>query len=178
MTTTLTRTASPPDLAGTGGRQQRYVRRHRELSKRVKELGLLERRYGYYWVRMTATVLAVAAMGTGVVLIGDSWLQLLLAPALAVAFSQLAFLGHDAEHRQIFRTSRANEWAALIHGTLLVGLSAGWWQTKHSRHHANPNKQSNDPDIASRALAFTPDAFHARRGMPPGSVQGWAVVIQ
>jgi fatty acid desaturase len=162
-------------MAGSGGRQQRYVRRYQELSKHVKELGLLERRYGYYWVRMVATVLAVAALGAGLVLVGDSWLQLLLAPALGLAFGQLAFLGHDAEHRQIFRASRANEWAALIHGTLLAGLSAGWWQTKHSRHHANPNKQGDDPDVASGAIAFTPDAFH-ERGRLAGFLaarQGW-----
>lgn len=167
--------ASPPDMAGNEGRQQWYVRRYRELSKRAHELGLLERRYGYYWVRMAATVLAVAAIGVGVVWVGDSWLQLLFAPTLAAAFGQLAFLGHDAEHRQIFRSPRANEWAALILGTLLAGLSAGWWQNKHSRHHANPNMQGKDPDIARGALAFTPDAQRARRGLARlvAARQGW-----
>jgi len=39
---------------------------------------------------------------------------------------------------------------------LLVGISYGWWQSKHTRHHANPNKEGADPDIALRAIAMTP----------------------
>jgi fatty acid desaturase len=39
---------------------------------------------------------------------------------------------------------------------LIVGISSGWWQNKHSRHHANPNKQGSDPDIDLAVLAFTP----------------------
>src|SRR5690606_22393452 len=94
--------------------------------------------------------------------LGDSWYQLILAGVLAVVFAQLAFLAHDAAHRQIFRSGRANEWAALILGTLLGGLSAGWWQNKHTRHHANPNKLGSDTDIVSSAVAFTPDARASR----------------
>src|SRR5690606_13007290 len=92
--------------------------------------------------------------------------QLILAGVLAVVFAQLAFLAHDAAHRQIFRSGRANEWAALILGTLLGGLSAGWWQNKHTRHHANPNKLGSDTDIVTSAGAFTPDACSScgRRG--------------
>src|SRR4029450_10599438 len=32
-----------------------------------------------------------------------------------------------------------------------------WWQSKHTRHHANPNKDGADPDIALSAIAFTPE---------------------
>jgi fatty acid desaturase len=39
----------------------------------------------------------------------------------------------------------------------LVGISYGWWQSKHNRHHANPNKVGADPDIALPAIAFTPE---------------------
>jgi fatty acid desaturase len=146
-----------------GRAQDRYTRQYTQLARRVRESGLLERRYGYYWTKMSLTVLALAATVLGVVVVGDSWLQLILAGVLAVVFAQLAFLGHDAAHRQIFRSGRANDWAGLIQGTLLGGLSAGWWQNKHSRHHANPNKQGADPDIDDGVVAFTPDA-RARRG--------------
>ena len=38
---------------------------------------------------------------TGIVLIGDSWWALLLAPLLAVLCARTAFIGHDAGHSQI-----------------------------------------------------------------------------
>ena len=70
--------------------------------------------------------------------------------------TQIAFLGHDAAHRQMFRSGRWNDWVSLIIANLLVGISYGWWQSKHTRHHANPNKEGADPDIALRAIAMTP----------------------
>jgi fatty acid desaturase len=131
----------------------------------VKESGLLGRRYGYYWAKMVLTGLALAGVGVGFGFVGNSWFQLLLAGGLAIVFAQLAFLGHDAAHRQIFLSCRANEWAGLINGTLLGGLSYGWWHSKHTKHHANPNKQDKDPDVASGVVAFTPQARAQRRGI-------------
>ncbi|WP_225918969.1 fatty acid desaturase family protein [Actinocatenispora comari] len=143
--------------------------------RQVKQSGLLRRRYGYYWTKMSLTVLALAGTGVAMVLVGDSWFQLVLAGVLAVVLAQLAFLGHDAAHRQIFRSGRANEWAGLVQGTLLGGLSAGWWQNKHTRHHANPNKQGADPDIAAGIIAFTADARAQRGGLGRylADRQGW-----
>jgi fatty acid desaturase len=89
--------------------------------------------------------------------IGDSWWQLANAGVLAVVMTQIAFLGHDAAHRQIFKSGRWNDWVSLIIANLLVGMSYGWWQSKHNRHHANPNKVGADPDIALTAIAFTPE---------------------
>ena len=48
----------------------------------------------------------------------------------------------------------ATPWASL-HGNLTIGLSYGWWVTKHNRHHAHPNTVDADPDIMLTALAFT-----------------------
>lgn len=107
--------------------------------------------------------------------LADSWFQLLLAGVLAVLFAQFAFLAHDAAHRQVFASGRANDWAGLVHGALLAGLSVGWWQTKHGRHHANPNKHGSDPDIVSSAIAFTPQARVRRHclGAFLADRQGW-----
>ena len=70
--------------------------------------------------------------------------------------TQIAFLGHDAAHRQMFKSGRWNDWVSMIIANLLVGISYGWWQSKHTRHHANPNKEGADPHIALRAIAMTP----------------------
>ncbi|MGI8695631.1 MAG: fatty acid desaturase family protein, partial [Mycobacteriales bacterium] len=82
---------------------------------------------------------------------------------LAVMFTQVAFLGHDAGHRQIFATRRANRVLGLLVGNLLIGLSYGWWVDKHNRHHAHPNQEGRDPDIGDGAIAFTAAQAGARR---------------
>jgi fatty acid desaturase len=56
----------------------------------------------------------------------------------------------------MFKSGRWNDWVSMIIANLLVGISYGWWQSKHTRHHANPNKEGADPDLALRAIAMTP----------------------
>jgi fatty acid desaturase len=126
------------------------------LTRKIQDLGLMRRRYGYYWTKLIGAVLILAAWVVGFVLIGDSWWQLANAGVLAVVMTQTAFLGHDAAHRQIFKSGGWNDWVSLIIANLLVGMSYGWWQNKHNRHHANPNKEGADPDIALAAIAMTP----------------------
>jgi fatty acid desaturase len=126
-----------------------------ELSRQVKEAGLLRRRPGYYTWKITLSTLALLAGWAAFVLIGNSWWTLAVAVFLAVMFTQLGFLGHDAGHRQIFASRRSSYVAGLLLGNLGIGLSYGWWVAKHSRHHANPNTEGEDPDISSAALAFT-----------------------
>ena len=75
-------------------------------------------------------------------LLGRSWYQLLIAAFLAIAFTQVVFLGHGAGHRQVFASRRANDLVGFLHGNLLVGLSFGWWVDKHSRHHAHPTPKA------------------------------------
>jgi fatty acid desaturase len=50
-------------------------------------------------------------------------------------------------------------------GNLGIGLSYGWWVGKHNRHHAHPNTEGADPDIAVSALAFTAAQARASRGL-------------
>ena len=125
------------------------------LMREVKVAGLLERRYGYYVTKIAITAALLLGGWALFVLLGDSWWQLVVAAFLAVVFTQIGFIGHDAGHRQIFRTRRANYLVGLVHGNLAIGLSYGWWVDKHNRHHAHPNQEGMDPDIDIGALAFT-----------------------
>ena len=134
----------------------------------------MRRRYGYYWAKLVTVVALIAGWVVGFVWIGDSWWQLLSAVVLAVLMTQIAFVGHDAAHRQVFRSGRWNDWVSLVVANLLVGISYGWWRHKHTRHHANPNKEGSDPDIAMAALALTPAA--AQR--PRGPLLRWLVAHQ
>jgi fatty acid desaturase len=135
-----------------------------DLMRRIKAARLLERRLGYYWTRIVVTGALFTTGWAVFVMIGDSWWQLLVAAFLAVVFTQIGFLGHDAGHRQIFASKRANYVAGLLHGNLAIGLSFGWWIDKHNRHHAHPNTEDKDPDIDIGAVAFTTGQAVAKKG--------------
>jgi fatty acid desaturase len=160
--------ASPILRVGAGQRVQSGALRGSEyavLSRRVRQAGLLERRVGYYVWKMTLTGLALAGGWAVFALLGDSWWQLGTAVLLAVVFAQVGFLGHDAGHRQVFRSRRSNYVAGILCGNLCIGLSIGWWTAKHNRHHAHPNTEGADPDIMIGALAFSGDQLRASRGI-------------
>ncbi|WP_431915552.1 fatty acid desaturase family protein [Micromonospora wenchangensis] len=146
--------------ASTARRGSDYAR----LSRRVAEAGLLHRRPGRYTARIVGTLGTFLAGWALVAVVGDSWWQLPLAVVMAVATTQVAFLGHDAGHRQMFRRRGHSEAAGLIAGNLAVGLSYGWWVDKHNRHHANPNHADEDPDVGAGALVWTHEQVMATRG--------------
>src|SRR3954451_21159173 len=97
------------------------------LLRTVRGQGLLERRPTWYALLIATNALALAAIVTGVILIGDSWWSLLLAPLLAVCCARTAFIGHDAGHSQITAGKTAARAIGLIHGNLLLGMSYAWW---------------------------------------------------
>ena len=145
----------------TTGRWSEYT----QLSRQIKQAGLLDRRRGWYLARIGLNLALLAGGWVAFAMLGASWWQLLIAVYLAVVFTQLAFIGHDAGHRQLFRSRRANDQVGLIHANLLVGVSFEWWVAKHNRHHTNPNHQDLDPDISITALAFTTDQATAKQGL-------------
>jgi fatty acid desaturase len=136
-----------------------------ELSRLVREAGLLHRRTLYYTWKIVVTVGALAAGWAAFVVVGNSWWTLAVAGLLAVLFTQVGFLGHDAGHRQIFGSRRSSYIAGVLMGNLGIGLSYGWWVAKHNRHHAHPNTEGADPDIATGALIFTATQVNAPRGL-------------
>jgi fatty acid desaturase len=146
-----------------------------QLSRQIKQAGLVERRRGWYGARMALNLGLLAAGWAAFVVLGSSWWQLLTAAYLAVVFTQLAFMGHDAGHRQLFRSRRANDLVGLAHANLLVGVSFDWWVDKHNAHHTNPNHEDLDPDINITALAFTADQARSKHGLVRliARYQGW-----
>ena len=144
-----------------------------ELARRIKDAGLMRRRYGYYWTKLMGVPVVFAAAIALFIWIGDTWWQMFTAVGFAVLFTQTAFLGHDAAHRQIFRSGKWNDWTSLVLGGF-VGMSYGWWQHKHTRHHANPNQIGVDPDIDLPVVAFTPEQASRHRG----PIRRWAIAHQ
>jgi fatty acid desaturase len=143
------------------GRWSEYT----QLSRQIKQAGLLDRRRGWYAAKIGSNLALLAAGAAAFAILGESWWQLATAAYLAVVFTQLAFVGHDAGHRQLFGSRRANDRVGLLHANLLVGISFGWWVPKHNAHHSNPNHEDLDPDISITALAFTADQASAKHGL-------------
>ncbi|WP_442935219.1 fatty acid desaturase family protein [Micromonospora sp. CPCC 206061] len=135
------------------------------LLAEIRRAGLLDRRPVYYTAKTVASAVLLVGAWTFFVLLGDSWWQLATAACLAVAFAQFGFLTHDAGHRQIFRSRRANHLIGIITGNLTIGLAFGWWVDKHHRHHAHPNQEGLDPDIGGNNLAYTSSQVRGRRGL-------------
>ncbi|ROS31446.1 acyl-CoA desaturase [Cellulomonas sp. PhB150] len=156
----MTPTAAPAAPATTV--RERHVSEFTALSQAVNATGLMERRYGHYWTRFAVLTGLLGALVAAIVLIGHSWWQMVVAALLAVVLGQVMFLGHDAAHRQIFRSGRWNDWASLVIANLYAGMSYGWWQHKHSRHHAKPNQVGADPDIDNDVIIF-----HNEEAPPP-----------
>ncbi|MGP6174066.1 fatty acid desaturase family protein [Corynebacterium sp. A21] len=142
-----------------------YIESFLELTEKVQDAGLMRRRYDFYLPRILFWTLSIVATLVGVVMVGESWYQLILAAFLGLAMSQLGFLSHEATHQEIFQSRRWNEWTARVVAGLFIGLSYGWWADKHGRHHANPNKERTDPDVGSGAFAMTPDNADRRTGL-------------
>jgi fatty acid desaturase len=109
------------ELSGATARlsHQPFTHTFTQLAKAVRIRGLQGRRRGFYVMIFAVLVLALAGSATGMILLDDSWLQLLLAGALGVIFTQFAFLGHEASHRQIFESGRANDRSGRV--------LAYWW---------------------------------------------------
>lgn len=150
-----------PSVAPTASRGSDYA----HLLRQIRQAGLMERRGAHYARRIAVTVFLLAVGWVAFIMIGDSWWQLAVAAYVAIMFTQLGFLGHDAGHHQISRFRRISYIQGLLLGNLGIGLSYGWWVGKHNRHHAHPNIEGADPDIAIGVLAFTPGQAAGGRGL-------------
>jgi fatty acid desaturase len=66
-----------------------------QLSRQIKQAGLLDRRHGYYTAKLILNLVLLAAGGAAFVALEDSWWQLVTDAYLAVVFTQIAFVGHE-----------------------------------------------------------------------------------
>lgn len=137
---------------------------YKQVSQVVREMGLLQRASWFYiWVSVGIAV-ALAGCIAGFILLGDSWFQLLIAGALGIVFTQIAFLTHEAAHRQILSSGPANFRLARILAAS-IGMSYSWWDSKHTKHHGNPNQVGKDPDIEVDTISFLEEDAAKSRGL-------------
>lgn len=163
MTSTLNDGRVPDEAPTARSPRERQVSEFTELTRMVQEAGLMKRRYAYYWTRFVVLTAMLAGLVAAFVLLGPTWWQLVVAAVLAIVLGQVMFLGHDAAHRQIFKSGRWNDWASLVIANLYAGMSYGWWNHKHSKHHAKPNTLGADGDIDPGVLVFTTENLTKER---------------
>jgi len=137
---------------------QRFI----DLSREVKQAGLLELRAPRYVGRLAANTLIFAGGAACFFLLGDSWWQLLVAVWMGFYGGQSAFIWHDAGHRAMFRGRTVSTLLGRIHANLVNGVSFGWWVNHHNRHHSHPNHLELDPDIGRRTIIFEPSQYSSR----------------
>jgi fatty acid desaturase len=137
-----------------------------ELKRLIRQNGLLQKQPAYYiYLLLLLMGLLIVSLSI-LVTIRNPWLQLLNAAFLAFIFTQIGFISHDACHRQIFHTAWKNDLLSLLLGNLLLGMSQGWWTTKHNLHHGKPNQLDLDPDIDIPVLAFSEEQARNKQGLP------------
>lgn len=143
----------------------RVTQSYTALAQHVRTAGLNSRTRWFYGLLCAGLLLGLAGIATGVILLGHTWLQLLMAGALGVLLTQVAFVGHEASHRQVLASGPANDRVGWVLATVLVGISYSWWMNKHTRHHGNPNKLGKDPDIEVDTFSFVTEDAADRRGL-------------
>ncbi|MCU1405585.1 MAG: acyl-CoA desaturase, partial [Glaciihabitans sp.] len=145
------------------------------LLSTIRDAGLLHRTRTFYIINFAAISLVMAAAWVAFAFLGDSWYQLIVAAVLGLLFTQYAFVAHEAAHRQVFTSGKANDTAGRIVADLLVGISYSWWMTKHTRHHANPNTVGKDPDIEPDFIIFQEEHAKGLKGISKvlAQRQGW-----
>jgi fatty acid desaturase len=138
----------------------------RDLKGRLKEAGAFERGLSFSIASIAAPTLLLGLSLALFTVLDSPWL--LLANALLLAFTsiQLGFVMHDAGHGALFRAPLANDLAGLLAADLLTGLSYGWWTTNHNQHHAHPNAEGGDPDLAMIRTVFALSPAEVRDATP------------
>jgi len=125
------------------------------LRRHIVAQGLLDTAPVYYWRKLGAAAVLLVVSVT-LVLTGENLaIRALAAVMLAVTFTQVGLVAHDAGHGQIFRSRRRNDLLGLILVNLVMGFGYSWWVDKHNRHHRHPNRPDYDPDISLPFLALS-----------------------
>jgi len=130
-----------------------HAHEYAALQGLLAQQGLFDRQPVYYTCKVLQ-MLSFLGLALGSLLTMHLlWVQILNAAFLAFVFTQIAFMGHDAGHRQMFRSSRKTDVVGLL-CNLLIAISYSWWTEKHNQHHSHPNHLERDPDVRLRFLAL------------------------
>ena len=135
-----------------------------ELTKQIREEGLLERQLGYYALKFSTTAAMLGASIWTLLSVDILWVQLANAAFLAFVFGQIGYIAHDAGHMAICQGARGNRIIGHITGSF-IAVSQAWWIGQHNQHHQAPNDLDSDPHTMIPVLAFSEERARELRGI-------------
>jgi fatty acid desaturase len=161
--------------------QPDYGAAYTELRRTVIAAGLLKRRYGYYLVR-TSFCFLLFIFGVALPFLFPATLVWSAIASIVIGFAmvQVALIGHDAGHLEIFRKTTKNWLLGQLCWSISTGISFWYWNDRHNRHHGHTNELEKDPDIQGGgplALAFTEEEAAARHGWRRALVKYQVVLV-
>lgn len=141
-----------------------HARIYANLKAQVTAAGILDRSVVYYLPTIVsafggffASLYAVYAF--------DAFAPLALSCLVFAFFSvQVAGLMHDAGHRCVFNSKRANDVLGYV-ACFLTGAIFESWRWHHNAHHAYPNQQDKDPDMEIPFIASSSELFRSKTGI-------------
>ena len=129
---------------------------HATIYRTIRDQGLLERSKVYYSTNFFFIAIlhfAIVSLMLNIPLNLSSVLVLSLIWTFTSV--QIAALGHDANHYQIFSSKKYNDLIAFLCWNLGVGISNRWWQDQYNDHHLHPNDINKDPSIDLVLFSFS-----------------------
>ncbi|KAF7815440.1 delta(8)-fatty-acid desaturase 2-like [Senna tora] len=66
---------------------------------------------------------------------------------LGLLWMQSSYMGHDSGHYQVMKNRNFNQFAQILCGNCLTGISIVWWKWTHNAHHLSCNNLDHDPDL-------------------------------
>lgn len=152
-----------------------------ELRRQVAAAGLLDRAPGYYLLRAGSCFIFLLAAIAVALLVPATPLAVVLSGAgLAFCIVQVALIGHDAGHQEVFRSAARNWTLGLVCWSLVAGVAFWYWNERHNAHHGHTNDPEHDPDIQGGGLlAFTEEEARGRTGWRLAALrhQGMLIVM-
>lgn len=130
-----------------------------KLDAQIYKAGYMKRAYIYYLFLGCFTFVGLV-ISILVLIFSES---LLIQSLTIIVFTffrmQIAFLGHDLTHNQVFKSKKRNKFFGYIVWSLMSGVSQDYWIDKHVRHHENTNQHGQDPDLEIPFL-FSKEHIH------------------
>lgn len=71
---------------------------------------------------------------------------------IGIASGRCGWLMHEAGHYSFTGNIQIDKFLQIVIYGAGCGMSASWWRSQHNRHHATPQHENKDPDLATLPL--------------------------
>lgn len=118
-----------------------------KFSDELKHEGYFKTNWYEVWTRILEII--------GMVLFGTLLYEkayLLSCILLGIASGRCGWLMHEAGHNSLTGDVVTDKWLQTFFYGAGCGMSASWWRSQHNRHHATPQRENKDPDLATLPL--------------------------